>query len=334
MAKRAKLKVVIPGGTGSIGSVLARHFHDAGDDVTVIGRSPSRDAPWRTIVWDGATPGSWAQAIDGADVLINLAGKSVNCRYTPENRRVIMESRTVTTRLVGEAIARAKRPPRTWMNASTATIYRHSFDRPMDEKTGELGGNEPDVPASWRFSIDVVRDWEKAFFDAPVSGVRKVALRMAIVMEPHTHSTFELLSDLVRKGLGGTNGSGAQMVSWIHDVDLARSIEFLIARDEFDDIVNVGSPNPVSNREFMRALRDAWGVRIGLPSSEWMLRIGAFTMGSETELVLKSRWVLPARMLDAGFTYNFPTWREAAIDLVHRSRSSLSRSRKSSSFPG
>jgi NAD dependent epimerase/dehydratase family enzyme len=190
----------------------------------------------------------------------------------------------------------------------------------MDEKTGEIGGNEPDVPASWRFSIDVVTNWEKAFFEAPASGVRRVALRMAIVMEPYAHSTFALLSDLALKGLGGTNGSGAQMVSWIHDVDLARSIEFLIEREDFDGIVNVGSPNPLPNREFMRALRDAWGVKIGLPSTAWMLRLGAFLMGSETELVLKSRWVLPARMLDAGFTYEFPTWPEAAVDLARRSR--------------
>ena len=320
MISRPRLKVVIPGGTGSIGSVLARHFHDAGDDVVVIARSSESRSAWRTIAWDGATLRSWAQAFDGADVVINLAGKSVNCRYTPENRRIIMESRTVTTRLVGGAIAAAKRPPRIWMNASTATIYRHALDRPMDEKTGELGGSEPDVPASWSFSIDVARDWEKAFFDAPVGGIRKVALRMAIVMEPHTHSTFALLSDLVRMGLGGTNGNGAQMVSWIHDLDLARSVEFLIARDDLDGIVNIGSPNPLPNRDFMRALRDAWNVKIGLPSTPSMLRIGAFLMNSETELVLKSRWVMPARMLEAGFTYEFPTWPDAAIDLVRRTR--------------
>lgn len=325
MIARPRLKVVIPGGTGSIGSVLARYFHDAGDDVTVIARSSESYSPWRTIAWDGATLGSWTHAIDGADVVINLAGKSVNCRYTPENRRVIMESRTVTTRLIGEAIAAAKRPPRLWMNASTATIYRHAFDRPMDEMTGELGGDEPDVPASWRFSIDVARNWEKAFLDAPASGARKVVLRMAIVMEPYTHSTFALLSDLVRKGLGGTNGSGAQMVSWIHDVDLVRSIEFLIARDELDGTVNIGSPCPLPNREFMRALRDAWGVKVGLPSTEWMLGVGAFLMSSETELVLKSRWVMPSRMLEAGFTYEFPTWRVAAVDLVRRTRSQKGR---------
>jgi len=317
---RQPLKVVIPGGTGSIGTVLARHFHEAGDDVTVIARSAAPNAPWRTIAWDGATLGPWTDGFDGADVVINLAGRSVNCRYTPENRRIIMESRTATTRLVGEAIAGAKKPPRIWMNASTATIYRHALDRPQDENTGELGGDEPGAPAKWNFSIDVVTSWERAFIDAAAPGVRKVVLRMAIVMEPYTHSTFALLSGLVRKGLGGRSGSGSQMVSWVHDVDLGRSIEFLIARDEIDGIVNVSAPNPVPNRDFMRALRDAWGVKIGLPATEPMLRLGAFLMQSETELVLKSRWVVPTRLLGAGFTFTFPTWPNAAADLVRRSR--------------
>ena len=280
---RSPFKVVIPGGTGSIGTVLARHFHAVGDDVTVIARSTSSNAPWRTIAWDGATLGAWAQAIDGADVVINLAGRSVNCRYTPENRRVIMESRTLTTQLVGKAIAAAQRPPRIWMNASTATIYRHALDRPQDEKTGELGGNEPGAPAKWTFSIDVATAWERVFVDSAAPGVRKVVLRMAIVMEPYTHSTFALLSGLVRKGLGGANGSGSQMVSWVHDVDLARSIEFLIAREDLNGIVNISSPNPLPNRDFMRSLRDAWGVKIGLPATEPMLRLGAFLMSSETE---------------------------------------------------
>jgi hypothetical protein len=315
---RSRLKVVIPGGTGSIGTVLARHFHGAGDDVTVVARSTAPIAPWRTIAWDGATLGPWSDAFDGADVVINLAGRSVNCRYTPQNRRAIMESRTLTTRVVGEAIARAKRSPRVWMNASTATIYRHALDRPQDESTGELGGDEPGAPAKWNFSIDVATAWERTFTDSAAPGVRKVVLRMAIVMEPFPHSTFELLSGLVRTGLGGANGSGAQMVSWVHDVDLARSIEFLIAREDVDGIVNISAPNPVSNRCFMRALRDAWGVKIGLPATEPMLRLGAFLMQSETELVLKSRWVVPTRLLEAGFTFAFPTWPEASRDLVRR----------------
>lgn len=318
--RRQRLKVVIPGGSGSVGTVLGRHFHAAGDDVTVIARNIDSGATWRSLKWDGATLGPWTNAFDGADVVINLAGRSVNCRYTPENRKVIMESRTLTTRLVGEAISAAKRPPRVWMNASTATIYRHALDRPMDEKTGELGGSEPGVPETWRFSIDVARAWEREFFDARADGVRKVALRMAIVMEPNPGSTFALLSKLVHAGLGGTNGNGRQMVSWLHDADLADMIEFLLARDDIDGIVNLSSPNPVPNRDFMRALRDAWGVKIGLPATEWMLQAGAFVMRSETELVLKSRWVLPTRMLEAGYRFAYPTWSEAAADLVRRAR--------------
>jgi uncharacterized protein (TIGR01777 family) len=224
----------------------------------------------------------------------------------------------VTTSRVGDAIAAAKNPPRIWMNASTATIYRHALDRPQDENTGDLGGDEPGAPAKWNFSIDVAKAWERAFIDSATPGVRKVVLRMAIVMEPFTHSTFALLSGLVRKGLGGANGSGSQMVSWIHDVDLARSVEFLIAREEIDGIVNISAPNPVPNRDFMRALRDAWGVRIGLHATEPMLRLGAFLMRSETELVLKSRFVVPTRLLEAGYTFAFPTWPVAAHDLVHR----------------
>lgn len=231
-----------------------------------------------------------------------------------------MESRTVTTRLIGRAIEAAAQPPKIWMNASTATIYRHALDRAMDERTGEIGGDEPDVPRSWRFSIDVASAWEREFFVARVSGIRKVALRMAIVMEPDTPSTFAILSRLVRAGLGGQNGDGAQMVSWLHGDDLAGMIEFLVARDDIDGIVNLSSPNPLPNRAFMRALRDAWGVKIGMPSPAWLLGLGAFFMGSETELVLKSRWVVPTRLSQAGYSFVFPTWPEAAADLVRRAR--------------
>lgn len=231
-----------------------------------------------------------------------------------------MESRTLTTRLVGQAIAAARRPPKVWMNASTATIYRHALDRPMDETTGELGGGERGAPSAWNYSIEVAKAWERELFQAPTKGIRRVALRMAIVMEPYPQSTFELLSRLVRLGLGGRNGTGAQMVSWLHDADLAAMIEFLIARDDLDGVVNLSSPNPLPNRDFMRGLRDAWGVKIGLPAGSWVLAAGAFAMGSETELVLKSRWVVPTRLQAAGFTFAYPTWPEAAIDLVRRAR--------------
>jgi len=204
------LRIVIPGGSGQLGRILAEHFQASGNDVTIIARNPSPSAQWRSVVWDGRTLGPWANAVNGADVVINLAGRSVNCRYTPENKRIIMESRTQTTQLVREAIAEAAHPPALWMNASTATIYRHTFDRAMDEATGELGGSEPDAPVRWRFSFDVAKSWEEAFFSSLAPRTRKIALRCAIVLSPLRGGTLDILLDLVRRGLGGTIGSGAQ----------------------------------------------------------------------------------------------------------------------------
>ena len=313
------LRIVIPGGTGQVGTVLARHFHAMGHDVVVLARS-LQAAPWRTAQWDGSTPGSWVGELENADVVINLAGRSVNCRYTRENRQAIVDSRIKTTELLGRVMSHLSRPPRLWMNASTATIYRHIYDRPMDEETGEIGGNEPDAPARWRFSIQVATGWEKAFFDAPTPNTRKVALRSAIMMNPDRGSVFDLLLRLVRFGLGGTAGSGKQFVSWIHDADFLAAVEFLIAHDEFSGAVNLASPNPLPNRDFMRDLRQAWGAPIGLPASAWMLETGSLFMRTETELVLKSRRVVPKRLLDTGFEFRFPDWLTAAQNLVDRWR--------------
>ncbi len=314
------LRVVIPGGSGQIGEILANHFHAAGNNVTVVSRKPPSQTPWRCIAWDGRTLGPWAETVDGADVVINLAGRSVNCRYTAENKRIIMESRTITTRLVGQAISAAARPPAVWMNASTATIYRHALDRAMDEATGDIGGDEANAPKTWRFSIDVVKSWEDAFFTSAAPHTRKIALRCAIVMGPQHAGTFDILLGLVRRGLGGSVGSGKQFMSWVHDVDLARAVAFLIGREDIDGVVNISSPNPLPNREFMRVLREAWGARIGLPATEWMLEIATFFLSTESELVLKSRRVVPTRLLEPGFVFKFPQWREAAADLVRRWR--------------
>ena len=321
----ARLRVTIPGGTGLIGRILTRYFQVAGDDVTIIARNPNpaRELVDGTIAWDGRTLGPWIEAIDGADVVINLAGRSVNCRYNATNRRLIKESRTETTRLVGQAIAAASHPPFLWINASTATIYRHALDRAQDELTGELGGAEPAAPETWRFSIDVAKSWEEAFFASPTPRTRKIALRSAIVMSPDRGGAFDILLSLVRRGLGGAAGPGDQFVSWIHDVDLTRAIEFLIARDRIEGAVNASSPHPLPNREFMRGLREAWRTRIGLPVATWMLEVGAAVLGTETELVLKSRRVIPTRLLNAGFEFRFPTWPEASADLVRRWREGL-----------
>jgi uncharacterized protein len=347
VSDRRRLRVVIPGGTGQVGTIVARHFHAAGHEVVVIARSvpaPTQtnrgrnapqlnsgqvgasltgagESPWKTVRWDGATLGEWVREIDGADVVINLAGRNVNCRYTAENRRQIMESRVNTTKLAGQAIAQAARPPRLWMNASTATIYRHVFDRPMDEATGELGGSEPDAPDTWRFSIDVAKSWEEAFFSSPVPpSTRKIALRSAMIMSPDRGVIFDTVLGLVRKGLGGKVGSGKQYMSWIHDRDFVRVLDYLSEHEDIDGIVNVASPNPLPNDEFMSALRSAWGTKIGLPAMEWMLEIGAVFLRTETELILKSRRVVPGRLLAHGFQFKFPEWTAAAQDLVRRWR--------------
>jgi uncharacterized protein len=313
------LRIVIPGGSGQVGTILARHFHAQGHAVTVLARHEIA-RPWRTVIWDAESIGGWASELEGADVLINLAGRSVNCRYNAANRTAIKESRVRATRLLGRAVAESVNPPAIWLNASTATIYRHAMDRAMDERSGELGGNELGVPSTWRFSIDVARSWEKAFFEASAPRTRKIALRSAMVMSPDKSGVFDTLLQLVRVGLGGTAGSGTQYVSWIHDADFVRAIDFLITRNHIDGVVNVASPNPLPNREFMRILREARGIRIGIPAPRWMLEIGAIALRTETELLLKSRRVVPGRLLDSGFAFSFPDWPAAARNLVGRSR--------------
>lgn len=311
------MKIVIPGGTGQVGTILARAFDRDGHDVVVLSRRPSVQ-PWRVVAWDGASPGAWHSEIDGSDAVINLAGRSVNCRYTAENRRRILQSRVVSARAVGQAIANATSPPRVWLQASTATIYAHRYDSRNDEYTGVIGGTEPEAPASWRFSIDVARAWEAAFDEAATDRTRKILLRSAMTLSPDPGGIFDSLHGLVRRGLGGRAGDGRQYLSWIHYEDFIAAVRWLIARNDIAGVVNVASPNPLPNAEFMRTLRDACGARFGLPANRWMLEIGALFMRTETELILKSRRVVPARLLEHGFTFQFPDWSSAAQDLCRR----------------
>lgn len=311
----ARLRIVIPGGSGQVGTLLARNFQGKGHDVTVLSRNPV-PAPWQVVAWDGKTEGPWIKALEASDVCINLTGRSVNCRYGPANRREICDSRIESTRLLSEVIASLSHPPGIWLNASTATIYRHSLNRAMDEATGELGGDEPGAPDTWNFSIRVAKDWEAAFFATPTPATRKVAMRSAITFSGDKGGVFEVLSRLVRSGLGGTIGNGRQMVSWIHGTDFVRAVEFLIAEESLDGIVNIASSNPLPNHEFIQALRHAWGILIGLPAPAWMLEIGCFFMRTESELVLKSRYVVPSKLQDAGFRFQFPNWPASAVDLV------------------
>jgi uncharacterized protein (TIGR01777 family) len=297
-------RIVIAGAGGFIGEHLIQKFRAEGNTVATIGRS-NADATW------GETRAIEA-LLDGADILINLAGKSVNCRYTEKNRAAIFSSRLLTTAELGRAVASVAHPPAVWMNASTATIYRHADDRPQTDEDGEIGHG---------FSVDVATSWEREFFSHERSGVRQVALRMAIVLG--RGSALTPLAMLARFGLGGPQFGGKtrdarQRFSWIHLDDVARAIEFVAAEPEFRGTVNVSSPNPVDNRELMATLRRVVGAKFGIPLFEWMLRLGAFAIGTETELLLKSRWVVPTRLLAVGYEFEFPRLEDALRDILRK----------------
>ncbi|MEX0725284.1 MAG: TIGR01777 family oxidoreductase [Planctomycetaceae bacterium] len=318
------MKIIIPGGSGQVGRILSRAFHRDGHDVVVLSRVP-RQSPWKVVAWNPyetnpAAQTEWVREFDGADVVINLTGKSVNCRYHRRNRDEIMQSRIESIYAVAKAIRAAKRPPAVWLQAGTATIYEHTYDHPQDELTGVIGGNEPHAPDTWKFSIDVATTWEKTFDDADVPGVRKVALRSAMTMSPDRGGVFDTLLNLTRWGLGGTIGDGRQFMSWIHEIDFVRAVYWLIEHDQFTGAVNLASPHPLPHREFMLAMRQAWGTRIGLHAARWMLEIGCFLMRTESELILKSRRVIPGRLLEDGFTFEYPEWPAAAEELCRRWR--------------
>lgn len=315
-------RIVIAGGRGFLGQVLARWFGGHGWEVVVLTREPVRCAeagpvsanPIREVTWDGKTVADWAAALDGAAAVINLAGKSVNCRYHEHNRREILASRLGPTRVIGAALAQCKTPPRTWLNASTATIYKHTWGPAWDE-AGEVGGTPE---AKDEFSVEVATAWEREFFDAPTPNTRKVALRSAMVLGQAKNSVFPMLRRLTRLGLGGRMGSGRQFVSWIHEADFCRAVEWLLAHDEISGTVNVAAPNPLTNAAMMQTFRELCGVPFGLPATNWMLEIGAFLLRTETELMLKSRRVIPGRLLAGGFAFHFPTFREAVAELMGR----------------
>lgn len=319
------MKIVIPGGTGQVGVVLRRALAERGDEVTVLSRRPEHlEDGVRHVIWDGRTLGAWAAELDGADVVVNLAGRSVSCRYSDTNLRQMMNSRVDSTRVVGEAIARAGRPPKAWLQMSTATIYADARsrldDRPHDEASGIIGGEEPDVPLYWEYSVRIAHRWEQIQAEADVPRTRRVALRTAMVMTPARGGVFDYLSWMARLGLGGPVAGGGQYVSWIHGEDFVRAVTFVIEREDLDGPVIVAAPDPVPQRALMRSLRNAWGRRLGLPATRLMAEVGAFALRTDTELLLKSRRVQPARLLDAGFTFTYPTWEAAATNLVQQAR--------------
>ncbi|MDE1162491.1 MAG: DUF1731 domain-containing protein [Acidobacteriaceae bacterium] len=325
------MRILIPGGSGQVGTILARHLTHTGHTVTVLSRKPTPQ-PWQTLAWDGQNPGPWVEELHRSEVVINLSGRSVNCRYNAANRREIIDSRVKPTLLLGQLIAASPTPPRIWMNASTSTFYRNALDRPQDEFTGELGDlptergtREPaNQPETWSFSIDVANQWEQALAAIPTPQTRKIRLRSSMVMSPDAGGVFSVLSHLARIGLGGSQGSGKQYVSWIHDIDFCRIVDVLLQHPEIaapsNGVVNMTAPNPLPNREFMQILRKGWGMPIGFPATKWMLEIGTFLMRTESELVLKSRRAVPTLLLNEGYEFAFPTWSSAVTNLVRRSR--------------
>ena len=249
--------------------------------------------------------GHWAREFDGADAVINLAGRTVNCRYNDENKAQILDSRVTTTALIGRAINDAATPPMVWLNAASATIYRDARDRAMDEETGEIGGG---------FSVDVCQAWEQTLFAAPVN-CRRVAMRLAMVFGAPRGGVYDAFEILTRIGFGGPMAGGGQYISWIHLRDFARSVEFLL-NSEFDGAVNIAAPNPLTNAQFLSTLRRALKIPYALPTARWQLEIGAFAGRTETELLLKSRRVVPGKLVDAGFTFDYPDWQSAARAIV------------------
>ena len=323
------MKIILPGGTGQLGHLLVRTLTRAGHECVLLTRDPARAAAdlvrhgfggaARAVAWDGVKPGPWMAEFEGADAVINLAGRSVDCRYTAANLDRMLRSRTDSTRVVGEAVAAAKNPPRVWLNSSTATIYAHASpeDPPRDERSGPIGGGEPGAPASWSNSVRIALAWEAACFTAPTPRTRRVALRSAMVMSPDRGGVFSAFATLCRLGMG-RQGDGGQFVSWIHEHDFAAAVNVLLAHEEIDGPVNLCAPQPLPNRAFIAALHAALGRRLAVPAPAWLLELGAFFHRTETELLLKSRRVVPARLQAAGFRFQYPEWPEAARELVGR----------------
>ena len=309
--------MILAGGSGFLGRLLGEHFQSRGWEPVVLTRQASASAKFAELSWDARTLGEWQGAVDGSEVVINLAGRSVNCRFTPKNRRQVMDSRVDSTRVLGEAIRRCARPPRIWLNSSTATIYKHTVGPAQDESSTDFSATPEAKDA---FSVEVALAWEKAFNEAVTPSTRQVALRTTLVFGTVEGGVFRILRRLARFGLGGRMGSGRQYVSWIHDQDFCRAVEWIVKNDELNGPVNMAAPHPVTNAEMMRLFREVCSIPVGLPAVEWMLEVGAFFLRTETELLLKSRRVVPDKLLKSGFQFLFARMEEALRDLQQRTK--------------
>lgn len=312
-------KIILAGGTGFIGQEMTKYFSKENqiiiltrqlknvqnnrNDYNSLNQGDLKNVQF--VKWDGVTQGEWAKELNGADIIINLAGKTVNCRYNDKNKKEIFDSRTDAVIAIGKALNQCSTFPKLWINASSATIYRHAQDKPQDEYTGELGDG---------FSVEVCKLWEKTFYEQTTPATRKVALRMAITLGPG--GVLIPYFNLLKFGLGGKQGSGKQMYSWIHIEDTCRMIEWIDDHSDMEGTYNCCSPNPVTNATFMKSLGKTSGQTLHLPAYKWMLEFGAKLIGTETELVFKSRWVFPSKILESGFNFKYPLLQDAFSDII------------------
>ncbi|MFD2564973.1 TIGR01777 family oxidoreductase [Aquimarina rubra] len=300
-------KLIIAAGTGFLGNVLVEYFKNKAETIVIFTRGKNKSIEnIKYVHWDAKTLGVWKQELEGADVLINMTGKSVDCRYHQKNKDLILSSRIDSTAILGKAILTCKKPPKVWLNSSTATIYRHSLDKEMDEIDGEIGTG---------FSVNVATNWENTFFSQPTPTTRKVALRTSIVLGKNGGALQPILN-LVKIGFGGKQGKGNQKFSWIHETDFARSLEFIIENPVIEGSVNIVAPKPSDNNNLMKTLRTVKKIPFGIPLPKPLLEIGAILIKTETELILKSRNVIPKKLQDHGFQFRYPNLTNAITNLT------------------
>jgi len=307
-------KLIISGGSGFLGSLIINHFNTQFDDIVLLSRKQNieinkhqeNQKHIRTVVWDATSFSGWEKEFEDATVVINMAGRSVDCRYNQKNKDLIMNSRIDSTTVIGKAIAQCKNPPKVWVNSSTATIYRHSLDKQMSEEQGEIGTG---------FSVSVAKAWEKAFFSSKTPQTRKVALRTSIVLGKNG-GALQPIKRITQLGLGGKQGNGNQKFSWIHENDFVRSLAFLIGNQELEGVFNIVAPQPSTNKELMRLMRRALKIPFGISSPKFLLEMGAFLIRTETELLLKSRNVIPRKLTNVGFKFSHPNLEQALQNLI------------------
>jgi uncharacterized protein (TIGR01777 family) len=307
------MKIILAGGTGLLGRLLAEDLSAKGHAITVLSRQPeNKHSQWESVQWDGFSSGGWTQVLDGADVLINLAGKSVNCRYHRKNRQELYDSRIFSTLALGKAMTRANRPPALWLQSSTATIYPHRLQGAHSEFSQALAEPAP----KWNFSEQLARAWEAAAVETCPRKTRLVLMRTAIVMSNRAPGgAFRKMAGMARWGLGGRICSGRQGVAWIHARDYLRAVNWLF-QAPLCGAVNLSAPDLLSQAEFFRIICEQLRQPLAFPTPRWLLELGMWVFHSESELLLKSRRVLPTRLLESGFRFEFPTWQLAAQNLL------------------